>query len=112
MEEIRTGRPELISGKFLLNMATQLAGAMDYAWNKFQITHGDLKPGNILVRTLDGEVKVADLGLIRHGASDDAMVTPLYAAPEVIRQENQTSDPRSDIYSFGVMLYEFFNGLG
>lgn len=110
LEEIRTGRPELISGKFLLNMATKLAGAMDYAWNKFQITHGDLKPGNILVRTLDGEIKVADLGLIRHGASDDAMVTPLYAAPEVIRQENQTADPRSDIYSFGILLYELCCG--
>lgn len=110
LEQLRTGNPELISEKFLLDSATQIAGALDYAWSKFKIIHGDIKPGNILVRTLDREVKICDLGLLKSGVSEDMMVTPLYAAPEVIRQENHTPDPRSDIYSFGVLLYELCCG--
>jgi serine/threonine protein kinase len=115
LENIRTERPEIISTKFLLNLASQLSGAMDYAWTKFQMIHGDIKPGNMIIRAMDNELKICDLGLARSGSSDgdpddDVMVTPLYAAPEVIRQESRNADPRSDIYSFGVLLYELSCG--
>ena len=114
LEKIRTNRPEIISTKVILNLASQLSGAMDYAWTKFQMIHGDIKPGNMIIRTLDNELKICDLGLVRSAAADtaddDVMITPLYAAPEIIRQQSRDADPRSDIYSFGILLYELCCG--
>ncbi len=114
LEDIRLEHPEKISAKFLIELTLQLAGALEYAWEKFGMIHGDIKPGNMLIRN-DMQLKLCDLGLARSGSddsgSDDVMVTPLYASPEVIRQENKVPDPRSDIYSFGVMLYELICGV-
>jgi serine/threonine protein kinase len=116
LENIRLEHPEIISTKFLLDIALQLAAAMDYACENFAMTHGDIKPGNMLIRNNDHQLKICDLGLARSGNSnendspDDVMVTPLYAAPEIIRQEKHQPDPRSDIYSFGVVLYELCCG--
>ncbi len=117
LETIRLEHPETISTKFLLDMSLQLAGALDYAWENFSMTHGDIKPGNMIIRTTDRMLKLCDLGLSRSSSADndisddDVMITPLYAAPEVIRQECRSADPRSDIYSFGVMLYELNCGI-
>jgi beta-lactam-binding protein with PASTA domain len=75
--------------------------------------HRDMKPENLLV-TQDGVVKVADFGLAR--AYADGRVTQVgavtgtvqYLAPEQIRGE--PADPRSDLYSLGIVAYELLTG--
>ena len=75
--------------------------------------HRDMKPENLLV-TQDGVVKVADFGLAR--AYADGRVTQAgavtgtvqYLAPEQIRGE--PADPRSDLYSLGIVTYELLTG--
>lgn len=111
LEEIRLNSSELMTLPFLFNLAIQLANALDYAWSNFKLIHGDIKPENLLVRTRDNMLKLADLGLarIRGDSESEIIATPLYAAPEVIRGEHESS-PASDIYSFGVMLYELVAG--
>ena len=111
LEEIRLKSSELMTLPFLFNLAIQLANALDYAWSNFKLIHGDIKPENLLVRTRDNMLKLADLGLarIRGDSESEIIATPLYAAPEVIRGEHESS-PASDIYSFGVMLYELVAG--
>jgi eukaryotic-like serine/threonine-protein kinase len=77
------------------------------------IVHRDVKPENILITT-EGVVKVADFGLAR--AYADARATQVgtvtgtvqYLAPEQIRGE--PADPRSDLYSLGIVTYELLTG--
>ena len=113
LEEIRVKQPETLTFRFLLDVSIQLADALAYAWKHCQMIHGDIKPGNLLIRDGDRLLKLADLGLARiSGAqgADEIMVTPLYAAPEVIRGEFSRTGQTSDIYSFGVMFYELAAG--
>ncbi len=113
LEELRRRTEERLPLSQVLALMIQLADALDYAWNSHRMTHGDIKPGNLLLRDSGTNLKLTDLGLARIGSSieksDDIMVTPMYAAPEVISGEN-LHDPRSDIYSFAVMLYELVTG--
>ena len=111
LETIRIKSSEILTLQFLFNLAVQLANALDYAWSNFKLIHGDIKPENLLIRTRDNMLKLADLGLarIRGDSESEIIATPLYAAPEVIRGEHESS-PASDIYSFGVMLYELVAG--
>src|SRR3989454_4966694 len=86
--------------------------ALEHAHAK-GIVHRDLKPENILLTT-DGKVKLTDLGLAR--AFADAKSTHAgavtgtvqYLAPEQIRGE--PADPRSDLYSLGIVAYELLTG--
>lgn len=112
LESIRLESPENITVKFLLDCAIQLASALNYAWEKYQMIHGDIKPGNMLICNGGNQLKLCDLGLARSGSDvqEEPMITPLYAAPEIIRQDS-TPDQRSDIYSCGVMLYELICGV-
>jgi serine/threonine-protein kinase len=77
------------------------------------IVHRDIKPENILVTT-EGVVKVADFGLARayaEGRQTQAGTvtgTVQYLAPEQIRGE--PADPRSDLYSLGIVTYELLTG--
>ena len=77
------------------------------------IVHRDIKPENILV-TSGGTVKVADFGLARAFADSRATSagtvqgTVQYLSPEQIRGE--PSDPRSDLYSLGIVTYELLTG--
>jgi serine/threonine protein kinase len=106
-----------------LRIAHQVADALEAAHEK-NITHRDLKPGNIMIRP-NGMVKVLDFGLAkiapnrdREGA--DATVTlgatqmgailgtPAYMSPEQARGKD--IDPRADIWAFGVVLYELLTG--
>ena len=114
LEDIRIDSPELISFEFLVDLSIQLADALDYAWNNFRMTHGDVKPENLLICDNGKTLKLADLGLAhvsgRVNSEDGSiMATPMYIAPEVATGSG-AADVRSDIYSFGVMFYELIAG--
>ena len=96
-----------------IEMAIDVADALNYGWLRQRLTHGDIKPDNIMINQA-GDSKLADFGLAKVDGHDftgsDIMLTPLYAAPEVIRGEQAKGDCRSDIYSFGATLYDMFGG--
>jgi tetratricopeptide (TPR) repeat protein/predicted Ser/Thr protein kinase len=91
--------------------ASQIAAALAEAHAK-GIVHRDLKPGNIMIAK--SGVKVLDFGLAKSGQDETVtdsrtvMGTPAYMPPE--QREGKTADARSDIYSFGCVLYEILTG--
>ncbi len=107
----RMGALPLVS---TLMLAQNIADALAYAWNFRKMCHGDIKPDNILI-TDSGICKLADLGLARsmyeeRHVKSDVMVTPLYAAPEIISGAVTSVNLKSDIYSFGATIYHVLAG--
>jgi len=104
----------------LLTMALELVDGLAAAHEK-GIVHRDLKPANVMV-TRSGRIKILDFGLakvaeVSGGGTDETVAqtsdgtvlgTMPYMSPEQI--EGLPLDPRSDIFSFGVMLYEMATG--
>jgi tRNA A-37 threonylcarbamoyl transferase component Bud32 len=99
----------------LLLLARQICGALAAA-HRAGVVHRDVKPQNILVGADPAalDVRLCDFGLARTadlaGLTTGATVlgTPEYMAPEVI--SDGYADPRSDLYSLGVVLYEAVTG--
>jgi hypothetical protein len=100
----------------VIGYACQIAGALARA-HEAGMVHRDLKPGNIMV-TADGTVKVLDFGLARYVADAvgaDSLTragvivgTPGYMSPE--QANGEPADHRSDIFTFGIILYEMVCG--
>ena len=107
----------------LLDVATQIADGLQAA-HAAGFLHRDLKPDNILI-TKEGRVKILDFGVAKSIAppkdSEATLVksitgkgvvvgTPAYMSPEQVRGEAGL-DPRSDQFSFGLVLYELASGI-
>ncbi|ORA13987.1 serine/threonine protein kinase [Mycobacterium angelicum] len=77
------------------------------------LVHRDVKPENVLISD-DGEVKIADFGLVRAvaaaGITSTSVIlgTAAYLSPEQVRDGN--AGPRSDVYSTGILTYELLTG--
>ncbi|GAB2300683.1 copper transport protein ctr1 [Dionaea muscipula] len=105
----RPGVRELLDEKRRLNMAYDVVKGMNYLHRrKPPVVHRDLKSPNLLVDK-KYTVKVCDFGLSRllpntFLSSKSAAGTPEWMAPEVLKDE--PSNEKSDIYSFGVILWE------
>ena len=95
----------------VLQIGFKCCGALDYAYRDQGIVHRDIKPANIMV-TKDGDVKIADFGAAflrkSKATQTSAMGSPFYMAPEQI--EGKELNFHSDMYSFGVVLYELLTG--
>jgi serine/threonine protein kinase len=99
-----------------VKLALQIAGALEEAHGR-GILHRDLKPGNILV-TGKGAAKLLDFGLAKLMTASDTNVTKTtegtvlgtaaYMAPE--QAEGKPVDERSEVFSFGAVLYEMLSG--
>ena len=94
-------------------MAIRLLGGINHA-HAHGIIHRDIKPQNIIV-TEDGSAKIADFGIAKlDGAKDDKDGSEMgigsvrYISPE--QALGDQTDAESDIYSFGVVLYEMLTG--
>jgi hypothetical protein len=104
----------MLSEAVALEIARQIAQALDYAW-AHTIVHRDIKPQNIMI-TPDRTVKLCDLGLSKDVTSDLSLTltgsvncSPPYASPEQA-QGLREIDVRSDVYSLGVTLFQMVCG--
>ncbi len=97
----------------VIDIANDIASALDYAWQGRKIIHRDIKPDNIMI-TSTGQAKLADLGLARKiteqnpDGSAELYGTPQYIAPELLFGHPATT--ASDIYSLGATLYHILSG--
>jgi serine/threonine protein kinase len=97
-----------------VRLATEIAGALDYA-HRHGVIHRDIKPENILLH--DGSALVADFGIAlaaskagtRMTETGMSLGTPQYMSPEQAMGEREL-DARSDVYALGCVTYEMLTG--
>ena len=103
-----------LSSDEITKIVDAVGSALAYA-HRQGVLHRDIKPSNVLMAT-DGQIYLADFGLARIAqsgestlSSDMIMGTPQYISPEQAMGKADL-DQRTDLYSFGVMLYEMVVG--
>ena len=97
--------------KHFVRIMCEILDALDHA-HRNRVYHRDIKPANIMI-TEEGRVKVADFGVARIESSMMTQVgtrigTPAYMSPE--QHQALPVDGRSDVFSCGVILYQFLTG--
>ena len=104
-----------LTSKQAAEIASEVAAALGFA-HAAGLVHRDIKPANILIGT-SGSVKVADFGIARAlnaptesnlTQAGAVMGTATYFSPE--QAQGAQPDPRSDLYSLGVVMYEMIAG--
>jgi WD40 repeat protein/predicted Ser/Thr protein kinase len=97
-------------------LLVKIAEAVHHA-HEHGVVHRDLKPSNILM-DCKGEPHVTDFGLAKRDTGEITMTvdgqvlgTPDYMSPEQARGNAHDADPRSDVYSLGVILFELLTGV-
>lgn len=110
-------------GPFVEHLAVgiclNVAQALQYAWEKEKLIHGDIKPENLLIERETKKVRVGDLGLGKSllGRSEEdiasdqrhGMGTPAYVCPEQARGDKHL-DFRADMYALGATMYHMLTG--
>ena len=94
-----------------IRLFLRLCDGVQHAHQK-GVVHRDIKPGNVLVREVDGIPVpcLIDFGIaIGQGDTNQPAGTPGYMSPEQI-DPDQLSDSRSDVYALGALLYEILGG--
>ena len=104
-------REKLLPVDRAIDIVRQIAEALDYAWQEEKLVHRDIKPDNIML-TQEGIVKITDFGMAVHAMdwqnSSTISGSPSYMSPELFT--GTKPDPRCDIYSLGVTLYQMLAG--
>src|SRR3954465_15254644 len=95
----------------IINISKQICAGLDHA-HHHGVIHRDVKPANIMLEP-DGTAKIMDFGIAKSGgggvtSTGQVLGTPNYMAPEQVR--GHVLDGRTDLFSFGVMLYEMTTG--
>ena len=111
--DLRRRMKEGLSPAESLHYAAQLADVLG-AIHDAGILHRDLKPGNVMLRS-EAQLALIDFGMAKQAAlqmelTDKGLIfgTPHYMSPE--QGHGERLDPRSDLYSLGVVLYEMLVG--
>ena len=105
------GSGERIAYSTAAELVAQVADALDYA-QRFSIVHRDVKPANVMLDS-HGRAKLTDFGVARLPSSEmtqtgDTLGSPKYMSPEQVL--GQPADPRADIFSLGIVLFEMLTG--
>jgi serine/threonine-protein kinase len=101
--------------KQMVSLCIKLCHGLDFL-HQSQVIHRDFKPHNCLLSRDLTQIKICDFGLSKSTATwrtrriKGGGGTPRYMSPEQLTKKEKVMDARSDIFSFGITMYELFTG--